>query len=181
MLDSTRPPDAAVIVDDPTGVVIREARQRFVATFSRQCDTMAALIEAVAELGADGPVDSLRRMLHNIAGHAGGIGFPNVSAGAAAIEGLIGDVLPSEFDSRRALELVAALREDFATDLVSEPGDAPGDGPATETGKILVVDDDPQAREGLTEYLMATGYSAIGLPAADALLDVARHERPDLI
>jgi DNA-binding response OmpR family regulator len=167
---------------DPRELVIAEARQRFVATFSRQCDTMAALIEAVAELGADGPIDSLRRMLHNIGGHAGGIGFPNVSAGARAIEAVIADVQPGELDARRALELVAALRDDFATDLVSGPIDAPHEpGPATETGKILVVDDDAHAREGLTEYLNATGYSAIGLPAAESLLDVARGEHPDLI
>jgi DNA-binding response OmpR family regulator len=143
---------------------------------------MATLIEAVAELGVDGPIDSLRRMLHNLAGHAGGIGFPKVSAGAAAIEALIADVLPGEFDARRARELVAALRDDFATDLVAGPTDATNDPRrSAATGKILVVDDDAHAREGLTEYLIAMGYSAIGLPAADSLLAVARTERPDLI
>ncbi len=143
---------------------------------------MATLIEAIVALGADGPVESLRRTLHNIAGYAGGIGFPRVSSGAAAIEALIADARPTEFDSRRAFELVEALRQDFATDLVSEQTAAASDpGPSTGTGKILVVDDDVPTRAALTEYLIATGYSAIGLPAADSLLAVARDERPDLI
>lgn len=182
MLDSNPPAAAKVVHDRDAGhAVIHEARQRFVATFSRQCDSMAALIEAVAELGADGPIDSLRRMLHNIAGHAGSIGFPKLAAGAAAIEALITEVLPSKFDSRRALELVEALREDFATDL-SEPPEGMNDPvPSAGTGKILIVDDDAQARGLLTNYLIAVGYSAIGLPAADSLLAVARDERPDLI
>jgi DNA-binding response OmpR family regulator len=182
MLDSSRSFDANVVSDRGTEAVIHEARQRFVATFSSQCDAIATLIEAVAELAPAGPIDSLRRMLNDIAGHANGIGFPTVSAGAAAIDALIADTLPTEFDSRRALELVAALREDFATDLISgstEAATAPGPSPATR--KILVVDDEAQAREGMTEYLSAIGYAAVGLPSADSLLAVARDERPDLI
>jgi DNA-binding response OmpR family regulator len=184
MLDNKCSDAAALAVPNRNAseAAIHEAWQRFIATFSHQCDSMVTLIEAVAELGVDGPIDSLRRILHNLAGHAGGIGFPKVSAGAAAIEALIADVLPGEFDARRARELVAALRDDFATDLVAGPTDATNDPRrSAATGKILVVDDDAHAREGLTEYLIAMGYSAIGLPAADSLLAVARTERPDLI
>src|SRR6266545_6651237 len=148
VLDDTGCPAAKVVDDRSTGeaVVIHEARQRFVATFSRQCDSIAQLIDSLSQLGADGPVDSLRRMLHNIAGHAGTIGFPKVGAGAAAIEALIADAPPIEFDSRSALQLVAALREDFATDLTSGCAEASIDlnpAPCSETGKILVVEDDP--------------------------------------
>jgi DNA-binding response OmpR family regulator len=53
--------------------------------------------------------------------------------------------------------------------------------PAAATGRILVVDDDTHAREGLTKYLNEAGHAATGLPSADSLLAVARSEQPDLI
>jgi two-component system, cell cycle response regulator len=161
---------------------IHEARQRFIAAFSRQAASMAALISAVAELRSEGPIDSLLRMLHDIGGHARAIGFPRVSSRAAAIEAVIADSRSTGIDLQSACQMIEALRQDFATDLVSEAGGlAPAPELAAETGKILVVDDDAQTREGLTEYFVTMGYLAIGLPAADSLLPVARDERPDLI
>jgi CheY-like chemotaxis protein len=177
-------PPAAERVDlcrDASPAVVREARQRFIANFSRECDSMSALITAVAQLGIEGPIDSLRMMLNNIAHHARGNGFPKVAAGAAVIEALVADVVPGEFDSDHVRGLVDALREDFATDLASDPTVAGMAVPPSGTWKILVVDDDEHARDGLTEYLTTMGFAALGLPSADSLLTVTRDERPDLI
>jgi DNA-binding response OmpR family regulator/HPt (histidine-containing phosphotransfer) domain-containing protein len=167
---------------NPGEAAIHEARQRFVAKFSRQCDSIAALVEAVAQLGEKGPLPTLLRMLHNIAGHAGTIGFPRVSENAATLETLMAEIGPRGFDSRVALELVEALRDDFATALVSLPLHTEGTSAEhIDRSTILVVENDHHAREGITEYLIAAGYSAIGLPAAESLLEVVRGERPALI
>jgi CheY-like chemotaxis protein len=175
--------------------VIDEARERFIATFSSQCDAMATLIRAVAELAPDGPIDGLRRMLHNIAGHAGGIGFPTVAAGAAAIDALIADSLPTQFEAGHAFALVTALRDDFAADLVSGSAGVieaaaavrPEDGPPSPASHparevtVMVADDDPEVTRLIDSQLRAAGYrTVIVFDGAQAVAGVDA-ERPDVL
>lgn len=47
--------------------------------------------------------------------------------------------------------------------------------------KILVVEDDDGVRQLLCDLGESAGYDVIGLPYPDLVLDVASHERPDLI
>jgi CheY-like chemotaxis protein len=57
-----------------------EMRQRFVATFVAQCDSMRTLVDKVAALGPRGPVTALTQITHRLSGLAGTIGFPTISA-----------------------------------------------------------------------------------------------------
>ncbi len=49
------------------------------------------------------------------------------------------------------------------------------------TGRILVIEDDRNISEMLTDMLQSAGYEAIGLRHPDLVMEVVGHERPDLI
>ena len=67
-------------------------RQRFVATFGAQCDSIRILVDQVAALGPRGPVAALTQFIRRLSGLAGTIGFPTISARASDLENLVGGV-----------------------------------------------------------------------------------------
>jgi two-component system, NarL family, invasion response regulator UvrY len=93
------------------------ARQRFVATFVTQCDSIGDLVDKVAALGPKGPVAALTQIAHRLSGLAGTIGFPTISARASALEDLVGGASRGVFDALRVREAVDAIRSAFAEDL----------------------------------------------------------------
>ena len=76
-----------------------EARQRFVATFVAQCDSIRILVDKVAALGPKGPVAALTQVTHRLSGLAGTIGFPTISARASDLEDLVGGAGRGAFDA----------------------------------------------------------------------------------
>src|SRR3984893_11619097 len=91
--------------------VMDETRQRFVATFLAQCDSLRSLVDKVAALGPRGPVAALTQVTHRLSGLAGTIGFPTISARASELEALVDRVGRGAFDPLLARDLVKAIGE----------------------------------------------------------------------
>src|SRR5688572_30359677 len=60
-------------------------RQRFVAAYVAECDSIRTLVDKVASLGPRGPVAKLRQVTHRLSGLAGTIGFSTISARASEL------------------------------------------------------------------------------------------------
>ena len=158
--------------------VLAETRQRFVAGFPAQCESMRILVDQVASLGPRGPVAALSQVTHRMSGLAGSIGFPTVSVRASELERLVEDV--GAFDALLARAAVEAIRGAFRDDAaraaaVQQPAGVP------HGTKILVVEDDPDQRGIVTACLEDAGYLAVGVVSGDLVLDAARSEHPALI
>ncbi len=94
-----------------------EMRQRFVATFVAQCDSIRILVDKVAALDPLGPVAALTQITHRLSGLAGTIGFPTISARASDLEHLVaGAGGRGAFDASAARDAVDAIRNAFAKD-----------------------------------------------------------------
>ena len=119
-----------------------ETRQRFVATFVAQCDSIHVLVDKVGVLGRRGPVGALTQIIHRLSGLAGTIGFPAISARASELEDLVGGDGHGAFDASLARAAVDAIRNAFAEDLASPPiGSPPAAVSAARAAKILVAED----------------------------------------
>ena len=95
-----------------------EMRQRFVATFVAQCDSIRVLVDKMAALDHPRPVAALTQITHRLNGLAGTIGFPTISARASDLENLVaGASGPGSFDALAARDAVDAIRNAFAMDL----------------------------------------------------------------
>ena len=75
------PPDPASTIDPER--VLRNARAKFVAAFPRQIERVRRLLDS------DPAGRELRQLVHRMAGFAGTIGLPGVSAIAAALEAVL--------------------------------------------------------------------------------------------
>ena len=161
--------------------ILDETRQRFVATFVTQRDSISALVDEVAASGASGPAAALARIAHRLNGLAGTIGFPTISARASELEDLAEAAGSGGFDAPRARDAVAAIGDAFAEDLASPPGWAL---PAVSTAhgaKILVAEDAADQRAIVTTCLEGAGYAPITVVSGDLVLRTARAEKPALI
>jgi DNA-binding response OmpR family regulator len=162
----------------PLQRVLAQTRQRFVAAFPAQCESMRLLVDQVAALGPRGPVAALSQVTHRMSGLAGSIGFPTVSVRASELERLVEDV--DGFDAligRAAVDAIGvAFRDDEArAAAVPQPAGVP------HGTKILVVEDDPDQRGIVTACLEDAGYAAVGVVSGDLVLAAARSEQPALI
>lgn len=166
--------------EDPEAA-IRDARQRFLASFPKRSDSIGLLLSTVATVGARGPVAALRHAVHRMCGLAGMLGFPTVSARARDLELLLDGLDDGTFDVSRANLMFEALEEAFTDDLAHPPDWAGAGALARGSGRIMVVEDDEDQREVVCINLAAAGYEPVPLPDGDTALDTARAERPDLI
>ena len=91
--------------------VLDETRQRFVATFVAQCDSIGILVDKVAAFGPKGPVTALTQVTHRLSSLAGTIGFPTISARAAELEELVDAAGRGAFDALLARDVVQAIQE----------------------------------------------------------------------
>lgn len=155
--------------DDPEQAM-RETRQRFIAAFQHQCDSIALLVNTVASLGPRGPVAALKQVVHRMSGMAGTIGFPTVSQRASELEHLVAKSGQEGWDPAVARALVGALRESFTHDLASPPVWASASR-AAESLKVLVVEDDPDLRKLVVSF-------SIGA-ARDRLADLVQRLRAE--
>lgn len=178
----SKPPDESVPFqpDDPEAA-IRDARQRFLASFPKRSDSIGLLLSTVATVGARGPVGPLRHAVHRLCGLAGTLGFPTVSARARELELLLDGLDDGTFDTSRANLMFEAMERAFTDDLANPPGWM---GPAAHAHgreRILVVEDDEDQREVVCINLAAAGYEPVPVASGDLVLEAARAERPDVI
>jgi DNA-binding response OmpR family regulator/HPt (histidine-containing phosphotransfer) domain-containing protein len=158
-----------------------ETRQRFIATFVAQCDSLRILVEKVAALGPRGPVEALMQMAHRLSGLAGTIGFPTVGARAAELEDLVDGAGSGPFDAVRARDLVDAVREAFTRDLAIPPAWALPAMSTAQAVRILVAEDESDQRAIVTTCLERAGYVPIVVGSGDRVVTMARAEKPALI
>jgi two-component system invasion response regulator UvrY len=126
--------------------VLNETRQRFVATFVAQCDSIRTLVDKVAALGPRGPVTGLTQVTHRLSGLAGMIGFPTISARASELEALVDSAGSGAFDALLARDIVDAIREAFTKDLANPPVWSTPPAVSTARGaKVLVAESDQRA------------------------------------
>ena len=166
---------------DDSEAAIRDARQRFLASFPKRSDSIGLLLATVATVGARGPVAPLRHAVHRMTGLAGMLGVPTVSARARDLEHLLDGLDDGTFDASRANLAFEALEQAFTDDLAHPPSWAGASVLAHGSGRIMVVEDDEDQREVVCINLTAAGYEPVPVAAGDLAVGTARAERPDLI
>ena len=167
-------------MDDPEAA-IRDARQRFLASFPKRSDSIGLLLSTVATVGARGPILPLRHAVHRLAGLAGMLGFPTVTERARELEQLLDGLEQGIFDASRANLVFEAMERAFTDDL-GNPPDWVGPGElARGCGRVMVVEDDEDQREVICINLAAAGYEPVQVADGDAAIETARAERPDVI
>ena len=171
---TTFPPEALQRVLDQT-------RQRFVASFSAQCDSLRILVDDVATGGPSGPIPDLTQATHRLSGLAGTIGFPTVSTRAAELEDLISGADVGAFDPSLARAIVNAIRDAFTADLANPPPWALPDFPIAHGAKILLAEDEADQCAIVTACLDGAGYVTIAVTSGDLVVPTARAEKPALI
>jgi two-component system, NarL family, invasion response regulator UvrY len=174
--------------DDTLQQDLGEIRQRFVATFAAQCDSIRILVDEVAALHPRGPVAALLQATHRLNGLAGTIGFPAVSARASDLEHLVAGASGRRpFDASAARDAVAAIRNAFAKEQAKAStargakivvAEAQSDELAIGTNlagartvpsiRVLIVDDHTMVRRGLRALLSDEFRGAVCGEAADA-------------
>jgi len=166
--------------DGPDGV-LREARQRFIASFPTRCDSIALLIKAIAANGPKGSAESLREIAHQVAGMAGSVGFPNVSERASELE-LLAAQSDKGFNVQVARGELEALRETFSREIATPPSWAAPSSPSPVNAvRVLVVDDAEDQRQLMSDYLRLAGYEPVQLVSGDVVIDAARQYHPGAI
>lgn len=160
-----------------------KTRQRFVATFVVECDSIRTLVDRVASLGPRGPVAKLRQVSHRLSGLAGTIGFSTISARASELENLVDGAGSGAFDAALAREAVVALREALAKDLARPERAVVTTSPKAARHvpviRVLIVDDHAVVRRGLMALLADAFHGATFGEASDArqaLEQLRKHE-----
>jgi hypothetical protein len=162
---------------DELARVLDETRSRFVATFVKDCDAIAALLEEALVHDASGPPADLTIRVHRLIGLPGTIGFPTISRRAVDLESLLG---PGEIDAALARMALEKLRRAFTHDLANEPAmSAPHSAPATGI-RILFAEDDADQRRILGISLATAGFLPTAVRAGDGVVETVRAERPAL-
>ena len=167
-------------LDDPEAAM-RDARQRFLATFPKRSDSIGLLLATVSTIGARGPVVPLRHAVHRLTGLAGMLGFPTVSARARDLEALLEGVEAGTFDASRANLLFEEMEQAFTDDLANPPEWVGPGALARGTGRIMVIEDDEDQREVVCINLEAAGYETRQVADGDSAIEAVRTEKPDLI
>jgi CheY-like chemotaxis protein len=163
---------------DELARVLDETRSRFIATFVKDCDAIAALLEEALVNSSSGPPTDLTFRVHRLIGLPGTIGFPTISRRAVDLESLLG---AGEIDAALARMALEKLRRAFTHDLANEPAMcAPRSAPATGI-KILFAEDDADQQRILGISLATAGFLPTGVRAGDGVIETVRAERPALI
>ncbi len=181
MRDSSRHSSDGWPPFDPADDLHREARQRFVAGFPKQCESIDLLLKTISVRGPKGSSEPLRQIAHQIANTAGALGFPNVSDRASEIE-----MLAAQADKGFSLEVargqLEALRETFAREMsATRPLLGVKVAASRSTIPVIVADPSPEQRQLVADYLQLAGYEPIALAAGEQVLEAARVHNPGAI
>lgn len=161
--------------------VLQETRQRFVARFPGQCDTIDALIETVSTEGSAAAVAELRRVAHRLAGLAGTLGFPGLSEHAGRLK-LACTKGGAPFDAAPARAASRAMREAFEAELTNQASwSAPNVAGGPEGARVLLAEDDPDQQLLIAACLRRAGYVPTVVESGDVVVAVAREARPAII
>jgi DNA-binding response OmpR family regulator len=165
--------------DDPESA-LRELRRRFIDTFDERLRSLDLLVDGVVVQGAGGPLETLRKQAHQLAGLAGTIGFPSVSDRASELEQLTLATAPMQIQRATWQEAIGNLQTAFRDD---EAGAAPvwAVAEAARPHRILLIEDDESQRTVVTSWLTAAGYQPVAVESAEDGLAAATDEPPDAI
>ncbi len=161
--------------------VLDATRQRFVATFVAQCDSLRILVDQVVAIGPTGPIAALTQVTHRLSGLAGTIGFPTISLRASELERLIDGAAGGGFDAVHARGAVEAIRDAFLEYLASPPAWALPAVAAPRGATILLAEDEPDQCAIVKTCLVGAGYALAVVVSGDLVVAAARAQQPALI
>ncbi|MDE3155456.1 MAG: response regulator [Acidobacteriota bacterium] len=165
--------------DDPEAA-LRQLRASFMESFDERLRSLDLLVDEVVVRGAIGPLETLRKQAHRLAGLAGTIGFPSVSERAAEIEQLALTTAPMQVERTTWRDAIDRLQAAFRSD-AAEPPPSWALAPTEREHRILVIEDDDAQRTVMATWLKAAGYLPVGVASAEDGLMAATDERPDAI
>ena len=168
--------DASSAAHDDPAAVLRDAQDQFVRGFVGQCRSLSP--PADPDAGRAWSVEDAVERLHRMAGLAGTVGFPRVSAGAAELEEALRTSSMTHVELRDRL---AGLRLAFAEDVRNPDPPQPEPEAAAAPMTVLVVEDDPVQRIVISAQLRARGHAAVAVASGEEALAAARKALPDVI
>jgi DNA-binding response OmpR family regulator len=175
-MDRAHPPPTPE--DEEADQALREARSRFVAGFTQRLSAMAELLDQL-DRNDTSALAPLREAAHKLAGLGGVLGFPSVSEHASSLEQHLLHESPDREASHAAMQRLA---NGFTRDLSgAAPSWALDAGRATQSARILVVEDDQEQRRIAASGLRAAGYHVVTAESGPEAVETARLERPELI
>jgi DNA-binding response OmpR family regulator len=155
--------------------VLHDARQRFIAAFPGQCETLTALTRTTeADPSA---AEGIAQLLHRMAGLAGTLGFVRVSSAAGRLETVFEN---PDADHQNLEDELGSLKNAFALDLAEPPQWA---SPVTAASPmtVLLVEDDEIQRSLMAAYLKRAGHTPVEVATGDRVIAAAREVRPSVI
>jgi len=167
---------------DDAEVVLRAVRERFIEAFPGKCASFVLLSDAVSQQGADGPIDSLRRLTHQMAGLAGTIGFPTVSQRSRELEELVLAAGKGGTDRDTFHRAIDALKAAFETDRSGAAPDwALPDTESIDGPLVMVAEDDRDQRTVVVATLRSAGYRVIAIETGGPAVETAKAQHPAAI
>ncbi|HVB37117.1 MAG TPA: response regulator, partial [Vicinamibacterales bacterium] len=138
------------------------------------------LADEVVVRGAVGPLDTLCKQAHQLAGLAGTIGFPSVSERASDLEQLVRSDAPRRIQRAAWREAIDAIQAAFQAD---SAGAAPSwvVAAADRPSRVLLIEDDKDQRAVMTGWLEAAGYQPVAVGSAEEGLEAATDAPPDAV
>jgi DNA-binding response OmpR family regulator len=167
---------------DAPALAVDEMRERFADGFQSRCDSIAVLMDSGADRNPAVPTPLLHRVLHQMIGLAGTIGFPSVSDRARDLDEFLAGVPHAGFDRVAAAARLQALRDALSVDAdLPSPGWSIQTESSRASDTILIVEDDHEQQQLMTGWLKQAGYRVVCVAAGEEVSDAARSARASAI
>lgn len=169
--------------DDDPEQILRQTRERFIDAFPGRCRSIRLLADTVATIGMGGPIQALRRIVHQLTGLAGTVGFPSVSERSADLETLIMAAPTIGVDLQAMLAALDDVRAAFDADArLPPPAWAAVPASIAAAGdKVLVVEDERSQQALVVAMLRRAGFRTAAIGNGAEAVDAVRFERPALV
>ena len=168
--------------DDDPDLILRQTRERFIDAFPGRCGSIRLLIDTVSTLGAGGPLEALRRLVHQLTGLAGTVGFPSVSERSADLETLIVAAPTIGVDHPAMIAALEDVRAAFDADSRRPaPEWAAAPAQAATGDKVLVVEDERSQQALVVAMLRKAGFRPTAIGNGGEAVAAVRLERPALV
>lgn len=175
--------DKLADIDNPEAV-LRSVRDRFRNTFDQRLASLRSLALSVHPGGPPEALVSLHGLVHRMAGLAGVIGLPTVSARARELDEMLGDAASGTIDASAIQNGLEALRDAFAADDSTLRALQPAPVAPVSTyraGRVLVVEDDPEQLRFMLAYLRSAGHEAVGVGTGLGAIESIRRHAPAIV